>query len=453
MENKGTLLIVDDNKDVLSALEILLEDEFDELIVLSNPNQIANIIQKKFPDVVLLDMNFSSSVNTGNEGIFWLKKIKEIDPTIEVIMFTAFGDVHIAVNAMKIGATDFILKPWDNDKLTSTLKSAVKLSKSLKESAKLKLQKNYLEEEIIQSKNSLLGESLAFKKIMETISKVGPTDASVLITGENGSGKSLLARKIHQESERANEAFVTVDLGSLSESLFESELFGYKKGAFTDAKIDKPGRMSAANGGTLFLDEIGNLSPALQMKLLNVLQEKKITPLGSNHAEFLDIRLITATNRPLDEMIAKNEFREDLFYRINTIVLNMPSLKERREDIELLAKSFLDRFKKKYKRYELQMSRGFIKALKEHDWPGNIRELEHTIEKCVILSQNNVLDENDLDMKSKLVVQTPSGSLEEIEKQAILNAIKKHQGNMIRASRELSITRQTIYNKMKKYGL
>lgn len=453
MENMGALLIVDDNKDVLSALEILLEDEFEDLITLSNPNQIPNIIQTKFPDVILLDMNFTSSVNTGNEGIFWLKKIKEIDPTIEVIMFTAFGDVHIAVNAMKIGASDFILKPWDNDKLISTLKSAVKLSKLLKESAKLKLQKNYLEEEITRSNNPILGKSSAFQKIMETISKVGPTEASVLITGDNGTGKSLLARKIHQESDRAEEAFVTVDLGSLSESLFESELFGYKKGAFTDAKMDKPGRMSAANGGTLFLDEIGNLSPTLQMKLLNVLQEKKITPLGSNHAESLDIRLITATNRPLDDMIANNEFREDLFYRINTIILNMPSLKERKEDIKLLAESFLNRFKKKYKREELKMSRGFMKALKEHDWPGNIRELEHTIEKCVILNQSTVLNENELDMDYKLKVQSPTGSLEEIEKQAILNAIKKHQGNMIRASRELNITRQTIYNKMKKYGL
>ncbi len=453
MENKGSLLIVDDNKDVLSALEILLEDEFEELITLSNPNQIPTVLQTKFPDVVLLDMNFSSSVNTGNEGIFWLKKIKEIDPTIEVIMFTAFGDVHIAVNAMKIGATDFILKPWDNDKLTYTLKSAVKLSKSLKESAKLKLQKNYLEEEIIQSKDPILGESPAFIKIMETISKVGPTDASVLITGENGSGKSLLARKIHQESKRANEAFVTVDLGSLSESLFESELFGYKKGAFTDAKMDKPGRMSAANGGTLFLDEIGNLSPTLQIKLLNVLQEKKITPLGSNHAESLDIRLITATNRPLDEMIANNEFREDLFYRINTILLKMPSLKERKEDIELLAVTFLNRFKKKYNREGLKMSKAFVKVLGDHDWPGNIRELEHTIEKCVILNQTDILDERDLEIETKMLVQSPSGSLEEIEKHAILAAIKKHHGNMIRAARELNITRQTIYNKMKKYGL
>lgn len=453
MENNGSLLIVDDNKDVLSALEILLEDEFEELISLSNPNQIPNIIQTKFPDVVLLDMNFTSKVNTGNEGIFWLKKIKEINPTIVVILFTAFGDVHLAVNAMKEGASDFILKPWDNDKLMATIKSAVKLSISQKESRKLMGHNEYLEEEIKQSQNPIIGNSPAFEEIMGTIAKVAPTDANVLITGENGTGKSLLARQIHAQSNRKNEAFVTVDLGSLSESLFESELFGYKKGAFTDAKTDKPGRMSTANGGTLFLDEIGNLSAALQVKLLNALQEKKITPLGSNRSEQLDIRLITATNRPLDELIANKEFREDLLYRINTITLEMPPLRNRKEDIRQLATSFLKRFEKKYKRENLQMTPDFIKKIKGYSWPGNIRELEHMIEKCVILNQHDMLDASDLDIDGKSTVRSISGSLEEIEKQAILQAIKNHHGNMIRAARELNITRQTIYNKMKKYGL
>lgn len=449
----GVILIVDDNKDVLSALEVLLDDEFKELITLSNPNQIPNIIQSRLPDVVLLDMNFTSKVNTGNEGIFWLKKIKEIDPTIEVLMFTAFGDVHVAVNAMKEGATDFVLKPWDNNKLTATLKSAVKLSRSQKESAKLKIQKNYLVEEIIRSQAQIIGKSKAFKKIMEIVAKVAPTDASILITGENGSGKSLLAREIHLKSGRKKEAFVTVDLGSLSESLFESELFGYKKGAFTDAKTDKAGRMSTANGGTLFLDEIGNLSMAMQVKLLNALQEQKITPLGSNMAEHLDIRLITATNRPLQNLILNNEFRKDLLYRINTISLEMPSLRDRVEDIEFLAQIFLERFSKKYKREGMTMTSAFIQALENHSWPGNIRELEHLIEKCVILNQNKILDADVLNFEGIQSIKSHTGSLEEIEKLAILNAIKKHQGNMIRAARELSITRQTIYNKMKKYGL
>lgn len=262
-----------------------------------------------------------------------------------------------------------------------------------------------------------------------------------------------MAREIHLQSNRKNEAFVTVDLGSLSESLFESELFGYKKGAFTDAKQDKIGRMNTANGGTLFLDEIGNLSPALQIKLLNALQERKITPLGSNKAEPLDIRLITAINRPIKELVAKQGFREDLLYRINTITIDIPSLKDRIDDIDLLTNSFLKRYKTKYKREDLKISKNFITALKAYSWPGNIRELEHTIEKCVILNQNGILDKNDLDLEGKDAVHKHTGSLEEIEKQAILNAIKKHHGNMIRAARELNITRQTIYNKMKKYGL
>ncbi len=451
--NEGVVLIVDDNKDVLSALEVLLEDEFKELLTISNPNLLPSFIQAQRPDVVLLDMNFSTKVNTGNEGIYWLKQIKLLDPGIEVLMFTAFGDVHIAVNAMKEGASDFILKPWDNYKLTASLKSAVRLSLSQKETAKLKLQKKYLEEEIIYTKDLIIGNSPAFVHILETIAKVAPTDANVLITGENGTGKSLLARELHLKSERKNETFVTVDLGSLSESLFESELFGYKKGAFTDAKTDKSGRMSTANRGTLFLDEIGNLSPGLQMKLLTALQEKRITQLGSNIVEQLDIRLVTATNQPLEQLISKKEFREDLFYRINTITIEMPALRNRLEDIEPLARNFLIRFSKKYKRENIVLSPAFIEALKNYAWPGNIRELEHLIEKCVILNQDGVLDEKDLDIEGKQSTQLPSGSLEEIEKQAILAAIKKHHGNMIRAARELSITRQTIYNKMKKYGL
>ncbi len=451
--NNGVVFIVDDNKDVLSALEILLEDEFKELLTISNPNLLPSIIQTQRPDVVLLDMNFSSKVNTGNEGVFWLKQIKKLDPDIEVLMFTAYGDVRLAVNAMKEGASDFVLKPWDNDKLTATLKSAVKLSLSQKETAKLKLQKNYLEEELVGSKDQIICKSHAFVKVLNTIEKVAPTDANVLITGENGTGKSLLARELHLKSNRKNEAFVTVDLGSLSESLFESELFGYKKGAFTDAKTDKPGRMSTANGGTLFLDEIGNLSPRLQMKLLAALQEKKITQLGSNKVEQLDIRLVTATNQPLDELISKKEFREDLLYRINTITIEIPALRNRIEDIEPLARNFLTRFSRKYKRENVVLSPSFIQALKNYTWPGNIRELEHLIEKCVILNQDGVLDEKDLDIEGKQSSQLPSGSLEEIEKQAILAAIKKHGGNMIRAARELSITRQTIYNKMKRYGL
>lgn len=453
METTGKLLIIDDNKDVLSALEILLDEEFEEVICLSNPNQIPNILHTKFPDVVLLDMNFTSKVNTGNEGIYWLDQIKKINQNIEVIMFTAFGDVHLAVKAMKLGATDFILKPWDNDKMLATLKAAFKISLTQKEKSKLIIQNEYLSEEISNQHNLFLGQSKPFKQLMNTIKKVAPTDASVLITGENGTGKSVLAREIHKQSNRSKETFVTVDLGSISESLFESELFGYKKGAFTDAKEDKIGRLQSAHGGTLFLDEIGNLSLDLQAKLLSAIQERKITPLGSNTAIEIDIRLITATNKSIDDLISTQNFREDLLYRINTISLEMPPLRDRKEDFTLLTDYFLKKFTTKYKRTNLKADASFHKALLDHNYPGNIRELEHTIEKCVILCQEERLDAKDVTFKKSINPQQISGSLEEIEKVAILNAIDKHNGNMIRAAKELNITRQTIYNKMKKYGL
>lgn len=450
----GTVLVVDDNQDVLNAIEILAEEEFDRLICISNPNKIPHYLRKYQLDVILLDMNFSKSEESGKEGIFWLTKIQNLDPHTAVVLFTAFGDVNMAVNAMKDGAIDFVLKPWDNNKLLATLRAAVKLARSTRETSKLKNQKNILIEELNKFHPPLLGQSIAFKKVINTISKTAPTDANILITGENGTGKSVIAREIHRKSSRKNQAFVTVDLGSISESLFESELFGYVKGAFTDARSDRTGRIESASGGSLFLDEIGNLSPNMQMKLLNVLQEKIITPLGSNERKPIDIRLITATNRNLEDLIEKKEFREDLFYRINTINIEIPPLRKRLSDIEPISLFFLDKFKKKYNRTELQMSKDYLNELKQYFWPGNVRELEHSVEKSVILSDTNVLEKSDMFIdRKKTARQSYTGSLEEIEKQAIINALDRHYGSQINAARDLNITRQTIYNKIKKYGL
>ena len=456
MKPTGSVLIVDDNKDILSALEVLLEDEFENLKTITNPNQIPFLLQSEAYDAILLDMNFSSAVNTGNEGIYWLKQIMTSDPDSAVIMFTAFGDVNLAVKAMKEGATDFVLKPWDNDKMLATLKAGMQLYKSRKETRKLKNQKSILEEQLSKYHPDLIGTSAVFKHIRDVIDKTAPTDANILLTGENGTGKSLIAREVHNNSLRKNEPFVVVDLGSISESLFESELYGYTKGAFTDAKENRTGRIESANGGTLFLDEIGNLSLAMQVKLLNVLQEKRITPLGTNNSIQVDIRLITASNQNLPDMIKHKRFREDLYYRINTISLEIPPLRNRSEDIEIMAKSFFDRYKVKYHRQNLIMGKKFLKRLKIHTWPGNIRELEHSIEQSIILCDGEELSENDFHVKDLLTfaneLQT-SGTMEEIEKRAILNALKKHGGSPLKAANELNITRQTIHNKINKYGL
>jgi len=456
MKNPGSLLIVDDNKDVLSALEVLLDDEFDLLKTISNPNQIPQLLREYHFDVVLLDMNFTSSVNTGNEGIFWLNKIIEIDPEAVVVLFTAFGDVDLAVKVMKEGATDFVMKPWDNDKLLATIKAGVKLSQSRKESSKLRNTKNVLEEEISSKYPELTGDSASFNRIREIIQKTAPTDANILLTGENGTGKSLIAHEIHKKSLRANETFVTVDLGSLNENLFESELFGYKKGAFTDAKTDRVGRVESASGGTLFLDEIGNLSLAMQSKLLNLLQNKMITPLGSNLQVTVDIRLISATNKNLQAEVANGNFREDLYYRINTITIDIAPLRERPNDIELLADIFLHRYRKKYSKPTISIGPDFMDALKQHNWPGNVRELEHAIEQTIILAETDLLGRNDFHVKSNMTHNqnmSIGGTLEDIEKWAIIHALENNGGNQVKAARELNITRQTIYNKMKKYGL
>jgi len=371
-------------------------------------------------------------------------------------LFTAFGDVDLAVKTMKEGATDFVMKPWDNDKLQATLMAGVKLSHSRKESKKLQNAKGMLEEEINRRHPKLTGKSAAFGRIRDIIEKTAPTDANILLTGENGTGKSIIAREIHNKSLRKNEAFVTVDLGSIHENLFESELFGYKKGAFTDAQQDRTGRIETAHGGTLFLDEIGNLSLAMQTKLLSLLQEKRITPLGSNYSKGVDIRLICATNKNLHQEVSNRKFREDLYYRINTISIEITPLRERPEDIELLARFFFARYISKYNKAGMIFGPAYLDALKLHKWPGNVRELEHAIEQSVILAETNELGRNDFYIKSNLAydpMDTDGETLVEIEKRAIIHALKKHEGNQVKVAKELNITRQTIHNKMKKYDL
>ena len=457
MQKKGNILIIDDNKEIIEALKFFLEDEFDVVTTLRSPNQIHTTLKTGNYDVVLLDMNFSAGVNTGNEGLFWLKEILKMDPMAVVIMITAYGEVELAVRAIKEGAFDFILKPWDNDKLLGTLKSGFKLHESNIEIKKLKSCQQLLSSELDRQFPEMISHCEAMKKILTVVNKVAKTDASVTITGENGTGKGMIAREIHKRSLRSKEIMITVDMASLSESLFESELFGHKKGSFTDARQDRIGRFESASGGTLFLDEIGNLSLAMQAKILTALQEREITPVGSNKSIPVDIRLITATNKNLEKLVKEGSFREDLLFRINTIQIDLPPLCERDDDVIILAENFLKKFSEKYNHPSLHFTDNAIKSLKEYTWPGNIRELEHTIEKAVILSENKHISSDDLQLKrlnpSKSSQSNTSKTIDDLEKEAIINMLNKNDGNPTDAARELGVSRQTIYNKIKKYGL
>lgn len=450
------ILIVDDKKSVLTALEMLIQTEFDEVITLNNPNSLISTIEKNKVDIVLLDMNFTTGINNGNEGIFWLNEILKFDASIIVIMITAFGDVELAVKAVKEGAFNFILKPWDNHKLLSTLHSAVKLRKSKIENNSLKKLSKNLKQELNPSNYRLIGKSNAMVKVMNMVKKVAATDANILITGENGTGKELIAREIHKYSKRQNEILLSIDMGAISETLFESELFGHKKGSFTDAKEERIGKFETANNGTIFLDEIGNLSLPLQAKILTVLENRTITKLGDNIAIPIKIRLISATNKDIDAMITDGLFREDLLYRINTIRIELPPLRERENDVILLAEFYLDKYSKKYDKSRLKISDKAKRKLLKHNWPGNVRELQHSIEKAVILSDNSILKEDSFSLNQNTTTKNNNlGNLtiEEMEKEMIINSIEMEKGNMSIVSRKLGITRQTLYNKLKKYDL
>ncbi len=452
--NEGKILVIDDDKDILLTTKILLKKEFKNIKTVTAPDEIIPFIEKDIFDVILLDMNFTTGATSGKEGLYWLKKIMEISPESIIIMMTAYGDINLAVEAMKIGATDFIVKPWENKKFLATVNSAYKLSMSKKEINRLKTKQETLAKDIDQPFTTIIGKSEPIKELYKTIEKVASTDANILILGENGTGKELVAREIHRQSKRAKNLFMSVDLGAIPETLFESELFGHVKGAFTDAKEDRDGRFIVASGGTLFLDEIGNLSMPLQAKLLTAIQNQEITPVGANTPIKTDIRLICATNMPLLEMIDNNQFRQDLFFRINTVEIHLSPLRDRLEDINLLANHFLNSFKKKYHKPQLQLNSDALKKLKKYNWPGNIRELQHIIERAVIMSSGNVLSASNfvLDISDKSSYNKNNLNLEDIEKQAIEKALKKHSFNVSAAAKELGLGRTTMYRKMTKYG-
>ncbi|WP_106829385.1 sigma-54-dependent transcriptional regulator [Parabacteroides pacaensis] len=440
----STILIVDDNKSVLTSLELLLENEFDEIITANNPQQIESLVLTSPIDLVILDMNFKTGVNNGNEGLFWLKRIHEFNSYLPVIMLTAYGDIELAVKAMKLGASDFILKPWDNHKLIEVIQNTLK--ESVRMAARSESKKNKL--------TMVLGTSPAMMKLLKMVNKVARTNANILITGENGTGKEMLACEIHRLSLRNNKEMVSVDMGAISESLFESELFGHEKGAFTDAKECRIGKFEAADNSTLFLDEIGNLSFALQAKLLVTLQNREITRIGSNRKIPIDIRLITATNRNIDELVKQGSFREDLLYRINTIHLEIPPLRERREDIPLLTDYFLKKYASQYKQTGIKIHHQALEKLKAYSWPGNIRELQHTIEKAVILCEGEEIKAKDILVKPhKGKNLNESSNLTEIEKNVIEATIAQNKGNLKVSAKQLGISRQTLYNKIKRFKI
>lgn len=451
---KGNILIVDDNKSILSALEILLSHDFQVVTTLSDPNLIPTELRKKEYNLVILDMNFRAGINTGNEGIYWLGRIKESHPEMSVVMITAYGDVELTVKALKLGATDFVLKPWDNNKLLATLHSAMQLNWSKREVNQLKEKEQGLKNAFNREQKFIIGSSPQLVQVLNLVRKVAKTDANVLITGENGTGKELIAQEIHRISERSAEIMVNVDMGAITESLFESELFGHVKGAFTDARDSRPGKFEVADKGTLFLDEIGNLSFHLQAKLLTAIQNRQISRIGSNQLIPVDIRLICATNKNLEGMVQEGLFREDLLYRINTIQIEVPPLRDRGNDVLILAEFFLKKYGSKYNKPGLRINQAGQEKLLKYSWPGNIRELQHTIEKAVILSEGAVLKPEDFFMRPLVSSrQTKTElTLNDMETRMINHAIEKHNGNLSAAADQLGITRQTLYNKIKKSG-
>lgn len=458
MKKDGTIVVVDDNRSMLTAVEILLNGIFEKVVTLSSPNRLLSTLREVKADVLLLDMNFSSGINSGNEGLYWLSEVKKADPSIEVVLFTAYADIDLAVKAMQRGATDFVVKPWNNAKLVATLQAALSLRKSRSEAKQLGDIKRSFSPEGGAGENAMFwGTSPAMRRLRAIVEKVADTDANILITGENGTGKEMLAREIHRLSARKDELIVTVDLGAIPETLFESELFGHVKGAFTDARSDRAGKFEAASNGTLFLDEIGNLPYHQQAKLLTAIQSRSIVRVGSNSPIPVNIRLISATNRDLNQMVSAGEFREDLLYRINTIHIEIPPLAQRTEDIVPLAQIFLKRYATKYNKTCAGFNDAALEKLMSHNWSGNIRELQHTVEKAVIMADSDLITADELLISRRegnagTQAIAPS-TLEEMERSMIANALQRHGGNLSAVAAQLGVTRQTLYNKIKKYNL
>jgi two-component system, NtrC family, response regulator HydG len=446
---KTSILVIDDDADVLTAVKLLLKTEVQKVVTEKNPENIPSLITSGSFDIVLLDMNFNAAINTGNEGLYWLKRIKEIKPGISVIMITAYGDIDLAVRSLKEGASDFVIKPWHNEKLLATIRDTVSQSSQKESPGKRQL----------KDSGDLIGKSEVMLDILAKIDKIAPTDANILILGENGTGKELIAKAIHDKSLRAGKPLVKVDIGALTGSLFESELFGHKKGAFTDAREDRAGRFETANGGTLFLDEIGNISLQQQAKLLSALQNRQITRLGSNQIIPIDIRLICATNVPMTELANENRFRKDLIYRINTVEVIVPPLRKRKEDIALLGDHFLRIYSEKYLKTNIRFSQAAIQKLMNYHFPGNVRELQYIIERAVIMSDNEKLEPDDLifspiEYSDQNAADLPGEtSLSNIEKNTIVRVIEKNNGNISKAAKELGITRTTLYRKLGKYEI
>ena len=453
----GKVLVIDDDEDVLHAARLFLKQHFVAVHTEKNPEMLPGLLKNEDYDVILLDMNFTRDVSSGSEGFYWLNQILTVAPSAVVVLITAFGDVEMAVQAIKAGATDFVLKPWQNEKLLATLSAAMNLRQSRAEVNHLKMQQQQLSADLDQQFQDFVGASVGMQNIFATVKKVAQTDANVLILGENGTGKELVARELHRQSQRGKEVFISVDMGALSETLFESELFGHVKGAFTDAKEERAGRFEIASGGTLFLDEIGNLSLPLQAKLLTALQNRQITRLGSNQARPIDIRLICATNMPIHDLVAQKKFRQDLLYRINTVEIKLPPLRERVEDIPLLVDHFLRLYSKKYQKTLKRVNAATLKKLEKYAWPGNVRELQHALERAVILGEEQVLHPGDFLLLSAEAKEDglifDNYNLEEVEKAVIRRTISKHGGNISQAARELGLTRTSLYRRLEKYGL
>jgi DNA-binding NtrC family response regulator len=455
----GRILIVDDNEDLLRAARMFLKRHVKQVDIEKNPESIPSLLNNEQYDVILLDMNFTKDVSSGHEGFLWLEQILDIDPSAVVVLITAYGDVQMAVKAIKEGATDFVLKPWENEKLLATIYSAMRLRETKLEVASLKSRQQLLSADADNKFQDIIGNSMVMQQVYKTIERVAGTDANVLVLGENGTGKEVIARSIHRNSLRAEEAFIGVDMGAISETLFQSELFGHMKGSFTDAKEDRPGRFEVAHKGTLFLDEIANLSLPLQAKLLSVLQSRQVTRVGSNKHKDVDIRLVCATNMPILDMVKDNKFRQDLLYRINTIEIQIPPLRDRLDDIPLLANHFLNLYDRKYQKNVRAISEAAMKILQKYNWPGNVRELQHAIERAVIMCNSQVLNPEDFyfntnpNRAEESNVMLEDYDLEEVEKILIRKVLKKYDGNITQAANELGLTRSSLYRRLEKYGL